>query len=187
MFDAIRERVTSRIINGKKITLNQLSILLEYSAGITSFVNGMNHRAYPSGGARYPLEVYFLVTETIDTDIAPGLYHYDVENHRATVLWERDFEKAEISKYLGVSWIERGSLIFFITATFERNQLKYGERGYRMVLIEAGHVGQGFYLNSKALGLNCCALAATEDVMVEDEILDIDGVGESLVYTLVVG
>ena len=73
-----------------------------------------------------------------------------------------------------------------MTAVFSRTQNKYGERGYRYVLLEAGHVGQNLALAAEALGLRCAPLAGTRDETIET-LLDIDGVTESLVYTLVFG
>jgi SagB-type dehydrogenase family enzyme len=73
-----------------------------------------------------------------------------------------------------------------MTDVFWRNQNKYGERGYRYILLEAGHIGQNIYLVSEALGLKCCALGGTRDENLE-ELVDIDGVTESVVYALAVG
>ncbi|OGJ54835.1 hypothetical protein A2880_02980 [Candidatus Peribacteria bacterium RIFCSPHIGHO2_01_FULL_49_38] len=70
-----------------------------------------------------------------------------------------------------------------ITAVFSRTINKYGDRGYRNILIEAGHVGQNLYLVSESLGLKCTAIAGTKDEEIE-RFLDIDGVTESVVYAL---
>ena len=73
-----------------------------------------------------------------------------------------------------------------MTAVFSRNQMKYGERGYRYVLLEAGHIGQNMYLNAAALSLKCCALGGTIDSKLE-KFLDIDGITESVVYAVAFG
>jgi len=40
---------------------------------------------------------------------------------------------------------------------------KYGERGYRYVWLEAGHVGQNLYLIATALGLGAVAIGGFFD------------------------
>ena len=82
--------------------------------------------------------------------------------------------------------MEISYILLAITGVFDRTQVKYGERGYRYALLEAGHVGQNVYLATQALGLGCCGLAGTRDLAIE-ELLGIDGVTESLLYTLVIG
>ena len=64
--------------------------------------------------------------------------------------------------------------------------MKYGDRGYRHVLAEAGHLAQNLYLISSALGLSCCAMGGYYDEEINN-LLDIDGVGESIVYILAIG
>jgi SagB-type dehydrogenase family enzyme len=62
---------------------------------------------------------------------------------------------------------------------------KYGQRGYRYVWIEAGHLGQNLYLVSGALGLASLALGGFYD----DEANALLGVGgdEKTIYAMCVG
>jgi SagB-type dehydrogenase family enzyme len=85
-------------------------------------------------------------------------------------------------------FVEGASLLIFLTAVFWRTQNKYQERGYRFILQESGHIGQNIHLLCEALNLKCCALGGfrISDEQIE-KLLNIDGVTESLVYTLVIG
>ncbi len=74
----------------------------------------------------------------------------------------------------------------FMTSLFERNFRKYGERGYRHILLEAGHVGQNIYLTSISVGIPVRAIAGTRDAEIEN-LLGIDGQTESLVNTIIFG
>lgn len=74
----------------------------------------------------------------------------------------------------------------FITATFKRNQLKYGERGYRGILLDAGHVSQNILLSSVALGCGACVVVACLDDPIND-FLQIDGVEESVLMAVSIG
>ena len=147
--------------------------------------SGFSRRAYPSGGARYPLEVYPIVFDGVE-GIPAGVYHYNVKEHALDTIAARSFSNDDIAKLATYPWVQRSSALIVITAVFWRSQMKYGERGYRYVMLEAGHMGQNIYLSSTALGLKCSGLGGTWDANIES-LLNVDGIDESLVYALVVG
>jgi SagB-type dehydrogenase family enzyme len=78
------------------------------------------------------------------------------------------------------------SLILFLTAVFERSTFKYGARGYRFVLLEAGHVAQNINLVATALGMGCVNLGGYYDRRIDD-LLNLDGVTHSTVYMIALG
>jgi SagB-type dehydrogenase family enzyme len=184
-YTLIKNRKSERDFSKNPATIEQLSTLLQYSCGITHNSKGMQSRAQPSGGARFPLEVYPIVFRD-SSDVPSGLYHYNVREHALDSLWRRSFSEEEIGELFTYPWARSASFALVITGVFYRTQMKYGERGYRYILIEAGHIGQNVYLNAGALGLKCCALAGTQDQNLE-KLLDIDGVSESVVYALALG
>lgn len=185
--ETIFHRSSGREFTDGPLSIEQMSQLLKYSCGTTEVApNGQSmRRAQASGGARYPIEVYPLVIRGGD-GLAPGLYHYNVKLHALEQLWDKQFTRDELRECFAYEWTADASVVFLMTAVFWRNQIKYGERGYRYILIEAGHIGQNIYLVSEALGLKCVALGGTKDEMLE-VMLDIDGVNESLVYTVAIG
>lgn len=188
LFEAIKKRSSKREMAGGPIDLDELSILLKYSCGTTGKMeNGNSRRAQPSGGARFPIETYCLVIRP-GNSLEPGIFHYNVENHYLDSLWKKEFTKEDLDKIATYEFVKDASLIIFLTAVFWRNQNKYGQRGYRFILQESGHIGQNIYLVSEALNLKCCALGGfrISDEQIE-KLLDIDGVTESLVYTAVIG
>jgi len=190
LFEAIRKRSSKREMSGGEINLDKLSALLKYSCGITHKSEDeleLNLRVQPSGGARFPIETYCLIAKP-GQGLKPGLFHYDVKNHQLNLLWEKEFTKDDLDEIAIYEFVKDASLIVFLTAVFWRTQDKYGERGYRFILQESGHIGQNIYLVCEALGLKCCALGGfrISDQQIE-KILDIDGINESLVYTLVIG
>lgn len=183
--DAFFNRETRRDFDKTPIDIATLSGILRYSCGIVSNTGGSNHRAQASGGARYPIEMYaFVFVGT--PDIPAGIYHYNVKEHTLESLWEREFDDAAIANLFVYPWTQQASCVLVMTSVFGRSQAKYGERGYRYILLEAGHIGQNVYLNAAAFGLKCCALGGTFDEQVE-KILDIDGVTESVVYAVALG
>jgi SagB-type dehydrogenase family enzyme len=187
LFETILQRKSRKIMSSQPISLEEVACLLKYSCGNLNLVQSgrIMHRAQPSGGERYPIEVYPLVL-TGDNDLKPGLYHYNVKLHALDVLWEKKFSAAELDTYFTFDWVKRSSCVFIMTAVFHRNQIKYGERGYRYILIESGHIGQNMCLVSEAIKLKCRPLGGTRDLEIES-LLEIDGIGESVVYAMAVG
>lgn len=182
-YKLIRRRKSNRDFSGVPVDHKALSTLLKYSCGITGKSGGA--RAQPSGGGRFPIETYPIVFRG-SAEVPSGLYHYNVKQHALDVLWERYFSKDDIGALFSYPWVQDSSFAVVLTAIFNRNQMKYGERGYRYTMLEAGHIGQNIYLNATALGLKCCALGGTRDVNLE-KLIDIDGETESVVYGLVLG
>ena len=185
LFDVIRRRSSQRDFSRRPFSKDQLSTLLKYACGIVSGVGAMHHRAQPSGGGRYPIEVYPIVFAG-SGEIPSGLYHYGVKRHELDVLWQRAFTKEDIATLFTYPWAQDASFALIITGVFERNQMKYGERGYRQILIEAGEIVQNMYLASTALGLKCCAIDGVREVNIE-KLLDVDGITESVIVSLVLG
>ncbi len=185
-FELVKERSSRRTFSGEAVSAKDLSMLLKYSCGIIQNAGDHNpRRAQPSGGARYPLEVYPIVLVGGE-DIPAGLYHYNVRQHALDSLWQRPFSGEDIGSMFAYEFVQRASLALVITAVFDRTQRKYGERGYRYILLEAGHIGQNIYLAAEALGLKCCAIAGVFDEQIE-KLIDIDGKTESVTYVLVLG
>jgi len=184
-FTLIKNRRSSRNFTGVPISTRELSILLKWSCGeMSTLERDRKRRAQPSGGSRFPIEIYPLVLHG-DT-ISPGLYHYNVRDHALDVLPPTPMNIEETDSLFTYRWVKDAAAIILMTSVFWRTQNKYGERGYRYVSLEAGHIGQNLYLVAQALGLKCCALTGTRDIEIE-KMLEIDGVSESLVYAIAVG
>jgi len=64
--------------------------------------------------------------------------------------------------------------------------VKYKDRGYRYIFIEAGHLGQNISLVAKNLNLSTCAIGGFIDEELNN-LLDIDSQKESVIYIFAVG
>lgn len=181
-YDVFINRKSFREFSGKPISLKQISTLLYYSAGFKKRKQRDSiHRFYPSAGARYPLEVYIM---SLNAELPCGIYHYYLKSHSLEKLLEID--EINISKYFDQKWVNKSTCVILITSVLQRTTSKYGPRGYRHVLIETGHLGQNFYLISTAMSLNCCAIGGFLDNKL-NELLDIDGINETVIYALAIG
>jgi SagB-type dehydrogenase family enzyme len=58
--------------------------------------------------------------------------------------------------------------IIVITAEYRRATVKYGKRGIKYALIEAGHIGQNIFLQAQSLGLEAGIVGAFNDAELID-------------------
>ncbi len=182
----IKKRRSVREFNGSPISLKQLHYLLLNAAGIINSYNNIDQsrRPYPSAGARYPLEVYPLVLKCMGLE--KGLYHYNVKENCLELLQKGNLEKELLKGTAGEELLKDAAVIFIITGVLDRTRIKYHERGYRFVLIEAGHLAQNICLLATELGLGCCPLGGFIDSYF-DKLLDISLQKEFSLYLLAVG
>ncbi|TVP94365.1 MAG: SagB/ThcOx family dehydrogenase, partial [Acholeplasmatales bacterium] len=75
---------------------------------------------------------------------------------------------------------------FFWVADVERMTYRYGERGFRYLCMDAGHVCQNLYLVAEALGLGTCAIGAYDDDAV-NATLGLDADREAVLYIAPLG
>jgi SagB-type dehydrogenase family enzyme len=161
---AIKERRTIRDFKDRILIPAHLSQLLWAAQGITDSVTGK--RAAPSGGALYPLDIYIVIGENGVEKIEAGVYHYLPKEHSISLISKGDRRKEISSASLGQRWMAKAPAIMIITAEYRRITAKYGERGIRYALIEAGHVGQNLFLQAEALGLGAGIVGAFNDLEV---------------------
>lgn len=181
--NAILNRVSFREFTKKPIECSKISTILYYSAGLNKHKQTFgNARMYPSAGARYPLEIYVLPLNV--KGLKKNIYHYYVKSHSLELIGK--LETNDIISCFNQEFVSKASCLILLTAVFNRTVIKYGDRGYRYVLIESGHLGQNIYLTSTALGLGVCAIGGFIDKKLE-VLLDIDGIKESIVYAFAIG
>jgi SagB-type dehydrogenase family enzyme len=127
-----KKRKSDRVFSDKQLSLKELGRLL------SSFYawNGLEHRGYPSAGATYVTEV-FGVCFNVER-FSGKIIYYDPEQHGAIVTSEVAPEWNEASKTLNME-VEGAPNLLLILVTFpERATAKYGDRGGRFALLEAG-------------------------------------------------
>lgn len=186
LIDLLISRRSVRDFSGKSINLGELSSILFYSAGITYIENknwDVALRAYPSAGARYPLEIYVLINNV--KGIKEGIYHYNVKEHSLELLRKGDFIST-IQNIASQDLLKKANIVMVISAVLDRTRIKYGDRGYRFPFIESGHMSQNFYLVSQALGLGCCTIGGFIDNEIND-LLDFADTSEKTIYLTAIG
>ena len=183
-WDIIKNRKSSRKFKNEPITLEQLSLLLFGMTGLTRVFPQFAFRTVPSAGDLYPIEVYPVIKNV--ENLEQGIYHYNISKHSLELLQEGDF-RTEIARACLDQKMAYDSAVNFVwTALIERSKWKYLQRCYRYIYIDAGHIGQNFYLIAEALNLGACTIGALFDDEI-NELLEIDGLTETVIYVGVIG
>jgi SagB-type dehydrogenase family enzyme len=185
-FQTLHARRTQREFSNAPALLESVSKLLQTTWGVqgyieTKYLGFLPLKTSPSGGARHPIEVYVMALRVKGLD--RGLYHYDPKSHAlerisagATARKARAYCADQPSPASGAA------ALFIMTAVFARTMWKYRHpRAYRVVLLDAGHLGQTFCLTATRMGLAPFCTAALNDTLIERD-LGIDGISESVIY-----
>jgi SagB-type dehydrogenase family enzyme len=150
-------------------------------------ITGEQHRGpTPSAGGLQCVELYLGILN--EGWLTPGLYHYDRVEHRLARLTTTTRE--ELQKEIpSMDLVQGGSIVWMLVGDGRRARAKYGERGLRFLLLEAGHLMQNLCLLSTSVGLITTplggyfenALARRLGLLREDEVLYVGICGTRIV------
>lgn len=161
------------------LTRAELGTVLACAYGVDD-----GRRRVPSAGALYPLELYVAVRA--GGQIRRGLHHYDPFAHRLERLSTADPDGPLAEALVEPALLECAAAVLLLTAVFWRTRFKYGQRGYRFALLEAGHVAQNALLAAASLGLPALPVGGFYD-RAADAVAGVDGLDESTLYLLLLG
>ncbi len=182
--DVLKRRRSVRSFSTKPLSMAELSFLLWASTGVQRREHGYEFRTAPSAGALYPIETY-LVANNVE-GLEQALYHYNIEAHALEEVKAGDFAEKIAHGALEQEMTAKAPVVLIWTAVFERSKWKYGQRAYRYVYLDAGHIAQNLALAATSIGLGSCQIGAFFDDEI-NQILGVDGVAESVLYLSVVG
>lgn len=183
-WSVIKNRQSTRKFTSEPMSLMELSLFLFGMSGLNRIFPQYAFRTVPSAGGLYPIEIYPVINNL--KDLGEGLYHYDIQEHSLNLLKEGDYRKEVAEGCLDQNIAFTSAINFIWTAMIGRSQWKYLQRCYRYIYLDAGHIGQNFYLVAEALGLGACTIGALYDDEL-NQFLEIDGKTETAVYVGVVG
>ena len=124
-----------------------LSRLLQFSHGVCA---PGGRGPTPSAGSLQALELYFV---NFCADWLPaGTYHYQRGAHSLAQLVEGAEREAWRTIVPSLELTEGGALLWIIVGDSARVRQKYGSRGGRFLLLEAGHLMQNLCLMSQRVG-----------------------------------
>lgn len=182
--DALIKRRSIREYSKKPITMTELSQLLFSAQGVTGRMHSVLLRTAPSAGALYPFEIYVFINN-VET-LKNGIYHYSVRDHSIVLIKEGDFRDELMRAALEQEMVRDAGAVFILSAIFDRMRAKYGERGYRYIYMEAGHISQNIYLQATSLGLGSVVVGAFIDDHINN-LIGVDGKKEAVIAIHPVG
>ena len=186
--DALAGRLSCRRFGGAALNIDDLSTVLHGSYGVLGTARTpagqMLERPIPSGGGRYPLEVYLLVRRA--DGVPSGIFHYAPRLHvleqiRGPLPWT-----SVVRLFLDQPYLTEADALVVVTGVAGRTLSKYGERGFRFLWLEAGHLGQNLSLIAAGSDIGCLPLAGFYDQPLAD-LLGIDSNVEPPLYAFALG
>jgi SagB-type dehydrogenase family enzyme len=180
------ERTSLRSFTAEPLALDEIAFLLWCTQGVKEVPRGMlTLRTVPSAGSRHALETLVLANRV--RDLAPGPYHYDPLEHRLLSLpGPPDLVERLVEACYGQEFLAQSAAAFLWVAMPQRMTWRYGERGYRYLHLDAGHVAQNLCLAAESIGAGACPVAAFDDQAV-NALLGLDGELAFLIYLAAVG
>ncbi|MBI2054957.1 MAG: SagB/ThcOx family dehydrogenase [Candidatus Sungbacteria bacterium] len=184
--EALLKRRTERNFSNQPISQNVLGRLLFWSAGPIHKLSATGNsfrRPYPSGGARFPVEIYVALFN--GKGVKKGAYHYNFLEHSLELIHGADAEK--IRQATTYDFYKTAPALILLSFVGERTAGKYGNLGYKLGILEGGHIGQNIYLVGTALGLGVLAIGRMTDHAAVERELDLDAEEETVFYQLAIG
>lgn len=187
---AMSKRRSTRFFSDKPVSFRKMSALFSTALGTGARKDdGLAQRPYPSAGALYPVNC-FMISRRVEK-LYPGVYHINGDTESLEVvrtyetqpmLLEDEVKSAVISE----PSIHRAAFFVLLTGDLEKITDKYGERGYRFLLIEAGHIAQNLSLAAVGCRIGHVALGGFCERALE-QLVGVHEFGHLALYLLAFG
>jgi SagB-type dehydrogenase family enzyme len=159
--EAIFNRRTRRTFTAKPLSMQDLSQVLWAAQGITE--TRWKHRAAPSAGALFPINVYIIVKKDGVEKLPTGIYKYIPEGHYLQTREEGDFNMELRKVGYSQTFFADSPICLIFAAESVRTTWKYGERGHRYIDFEAGHIAENIQLIGESMGFSVGLVGAFRD------------------------
>ena len=175
-------RRSTRGYSGDGLTRDELALLLDFAYRADLDPDAFTEH-HPALFAPELLETYVAVHDV--TGLDPGCYHYSpaqraLRQIRFTAL------RSEVQYLaLGQELAGQAGAVVFHTADLPRAVARYGDRAYRYLHLDAGHLGQRLNVAAIRLGLGVSGIGGFFD----DQVNDMLGIppSEAVVYITTLG
>ncbi len=174
----IVRRRSTRKYSGDEIGANQLSLLLWHA--YQPFRAALNPDAVPEVEPMHTndwlclpcdLETYVVVHNV--TNVLAGIYHYEPGAHTLRTVRMGDFVRETWHICLGQELARDASAMIVHTADLPKAIERYGNRAYRSLHLDAGHLGERLNLAAVGVGLGVSGIGGFFDDEV-NETLSLD-------------
>ncbi len=155
----LMQRRSVRSYLDEPLTDEEVSALFWAAQGIS---DDEGRRTAPSAGAHYPVEVYAADRQQV--------VHYLPADHAIEVMATGDRRRSLSSASLDQALVADAPFVMVLSAVLARTAVEYGDRAWRYLNLEAGHVAQNVLLAAVALGLGSVPVGAFEDESVQEAL-----------------
>jgi SagB-type dehydrogenase family enzyme len=135
-------------------------------------------------GAIPPLVDVYTFLWSVD-GLAEGTYRYDRGRH-GLIRLHAGPDRGQVSDSVFQPEFATGTGVLLLVADLERANDRFGPRGYRYALMQAGSLGEAFYLVATALGVGISGNGGFRESTVQRHC-GLDGLRRDLVWTLPFG
>ncbi|RLL42887.1 SagB/ThcOx family dehydrogenase [Oceanobacillus piezotolerans] len=176
-----RKTCVGTFSNNQRITMNLIARFSQLA-----FIGGEGgHRAYPSGGARYYVNIHYMFhNERVDEDLwkQGNISELNMDTNQLlikdSIPWQV-VEDAFIQKKL----VSTAQFAIVLSVDLQSISKKYTDISYKLVQQEAGHIGQNIQLVSTYLGMQSLPLGGFYDL----EVNRLIGGNETTLYVFLIG
>lgn len=194
--EAIARRRSVRELSGEPLHLDQLATLLQCAGGVTAYATTeltdgstcrLPLRAAPSGGGLYPVDIQIAALSL--KGLNKGLYRFSPAD--SSLLPLGNTGRAEVDSLISALPgdfvdVRRASAFLVLSVAPWRSMRKYGARGMRFALMEAGYISENVHLACTALGIASCDYGGFYDNEI-NMLFGFDGTNEACVHVIVLG
>jgi SagB-type dehydrogenase family enzyme len=185
----LRARRSCRSFERRAMPCATLAQLLSAAAGVSERTiledgSSFRRRAAPSAGGMFPLDTYVFARDV--DNVAEGVHRYDHLAHGLVEVARADVGELLQPALYAYPFAASANVFLAFAATFARAQRKYGPRGYRYILLEAGHCAQNACLRAAELQLGTLCIGGFADGAV-NRLLALEPTEAGVVYMVAAG
>jgi SagB-type dehydrogenase family enzyme len=182
----LRKRRSTRSFTDRPFRYEVLTQLVGCAYGSTSRTGTMRVLASPSAGALYPIDLHIILLNT--SDAQPGHYYYNHFSGHMELIREGRFLEDIVATQVHENrmLVRESAAVLVMSAVFDRTCRKYGDRGYRYVLLDAGHLCQNLWLTATCLGLGFVSIGGFYDRLI-NQLVGLDDENEACLYMAATG
>lgn len=176
------KRRSTRIYSGADLTLNELKLLLNFTYQPQSYIDqGMDRQ--PDYFDLGMIETFIAVSGV--QGLEEGCYYYAPKAQELRQIRFKNFRAELHMLCLGQNLGRDAAVVLFHTADLAAAVARYGDRAYRYLHMDAGHLGQRLNLAAIQLGLGVSGIAGFFD----DEVNEVLGIptDEAVIYITTLG
>jgi SagB-type dehydrogenase family enzyme len=182
---SILDRRSSRDFGDTPMDMVEVATIAFLACGVQrSSDNNEFHRNVPNSGGLGSVELSLIVQNV--PELASGIYYYDSVRHCLAPKSYGDYRQWLVRDLFYQTEFSSCAVAFCLALNLKRLKAKYGMRGYRLGLMDAGHVSQNINLVAGALDLAVCSSAGFIDSEL-NRALKIDGLDTAAVLSVLVG